>query len=271
MSVNIYSAAEELNSYLTALFNGYVFLCFSERMKAMEEQIASLAGLVHHALSMGVDLPGVKETVRCEHLHLTHPPMLANVLNRFICTQNNDSVENMALVVYTALTIAQCLFSESSGRKLLNSRPGEIHFKPLQQHTDLKCAEHEAYLKITFLSSSVSSEPQNPTTLTDSISPAPLALEAPPSDNGLQKSLVSAKRSVSELRLQLSELRHLQVCLHLFSSYFHIFIHGNIYVMLLIMIIIKDTMSLTGSFIFFKYSTDTCSIFSYFILNIHHI
>uniref|UniRef100_A0A3Q1FJP9 Sickle tail protein-like n=1 Tax=Acanthochromis polyacanthus TaxID=80966 RepID=A0A3Q1FJP9_9TELE len=35
----------------------------SDRMKAMEEQIASLAGLVHHALSMGPDVPGVKDTV----------------------------------------------------------------------------------------------------------------------------------------------------------------------------------------------------------------
>ncbi|XP_041659555.1 sickle tail protein-like [Cheilinus undulatus] len=35
----------------------------SERMKAMEEQIASLAGLVHHALSMGADIPGVKDTI----------------------------------------------------------------------------------------------------------------------------------------------------------------------------------------------------------------
>ncbi|CAN9502858.1 unnamed protein product [Ophioblennius macclurei] len=34
-----------------------------ERMKAMEEQIASLAGLVHHALSMGPDAPGGKEAV----------------------------------------------------------------------------------------------------------------------------------------------------------------------------------------------------------------
>ncbi|KAM9845031.1 sickle tail protein homolog [Aulostomus maculatus] len=32
----------------------------SERMKAMEEQIASLAGLVHHALSIGPDIPRVK-------------------------------------------------------------------------------------------------------------------------------------------------------------------------------------------------------------------
>lgn len=30
----------------------------------MEDQIASLAGLVHHALSMGPDIPGVKEAVR---------------------------------------------------------------------------------------------------------------------------------------------------------------------------------------------------------------
>lgn len=36
----------------------YVFLFISERIKAMEEQIASLAGLVHHALSIG---PGDKD------------------------------------------------------------------------------------------------------------------------------------------------------------------------------------------------------------------
>lgn len=39
----------------------YVFLFISERIKAMEEQIASLAGLVHHALSIG---PGDKDAVR---------------------------------------------------------------------------------------------------------------------------------------------------------------------------------------------------------------
>lgn len=33
-------------------------------MKAMEEQIASLAGLVHHALSMGSDVHGPKEAIR---------------------------------------------------------------------------------------------------------------------------------------------------------------------------------------------------------------
>lgn len=48
-----------------------MFLFFSERMKAMEEQIASLAGLVHHALSMGPDVQGVKDTVRSEHLPLS--------------------------------------------------------------------------------------------------------------------------------------------------------------------------------------------------------
>ncbi|KAI9537886.1 hypothetical protein NQZ68_020868, partial [Dissostichus eleginoides] len=43
----------------------------SERMKAMEEQIASLAGLVHSALSMGSDVPAVKalsENAECKHL-----------------------------------------------------------------------------------------------------------------------------------------------------------------------------------------------------------
>ncbi|XP_042285931.1 sickle tail protein homolog isoform X4 [Thunnus maccoyii] len=105
----------------------------SERMKAMEEQIASLAGLVHHALSMGSDTPGVKDPV-----------------------------------------------SENGGRKL-KSRPGVL------------------------------SESQNLTALIDSSSPALLALEAMPSDGGLQQSLVLAKRNVSELRLQLNQLRQLQL------------------------------------------------------------
>ncbi|XP_035526819.1 sickle tail protein homolog [Morone saxatilis] len=106
----------------------------SERMKAMEEQIASLAGLVHHALSMGSDVPGVKDTV-----------------------------------------------SEPAGRKLFNNRPG------------------------------VSTEVQNPAALTDHFSPTPLALQAPPSDSGMQQSLMLAKKSVCELRLQLNQLRHLQL------------------------------------------------------------
>ncbi|XP_071348155.1 sickle tail protein homolog [Trachinotus anak] len=116
------------------LFQGHVTSTNtqSERMKAMEEQIASLAGLVHHALSMGPGVPGVKDTV-----------------------------------------------SENAGRKLHN-RP-------------------------------VSSEPQNLATLIDTFSPAPLALQAPLSDGGLQQRLVLAKRSVCELRLQLSQLRHLQL------------------------------------------------------------
>ncbi|XP_037643663.1 sickle tail protein homolog [Sebastes umbrosus] len=106
----------------------------SERMKAMEQQIASLAGLVHSALSMGADIPGVQDTV-----------------------------------------------SEDAGRRLLNSRPG------------------------------ASSEPQVPAAVIDSFSPAPLVLQAPPSDGGLQHSLVLAKRNVCEMRLQLNQLRHLQL------------------------------------------------------------
>ncbi|KAM9350014.1 sickle tail protein [Symphorus nematophorus] len=106
----------------------------SERMKAMEEQIASLAGLVHHALSMGADIPGVKDTV-----------------------------------------------SDTAGCKLFNNRPR------------------------------VSSEPQNTAVFHDGFSPAPLALQAPPSDSSLQQSLVSAKRNVCELRLQLNQLRDLQL------------------------------------------------------------
>ncbi|KAM6989132.1 LOW QUALITY PROTEIN: uncharacterized protein LKV04_008850 [Tautogolabrus adspersus] len=109
-------------------------LCFSERMKAMEEQIASLAGLVHHALSVGADIPGVKEAV-----------------------------------------------SVSAGHKLLNNRHG------------------------------MSSEHQKPAALIDSSKTPPLALQAPPPDSELQHSLMSAKRNVSELRLQLNQLRHLQL------------------------------------------------------------
>uniref|UniRef100_UPI0037E9348A sickle tail protein-like n=1 Tax=Semicossyphus pulcher TaxID=241346 RepID=UPI0037E9348A len=106
----------------------------SERMKAMEEQIASLAGLVHHALSMGADIPGVKEVL-----------------------------------------------SESAGRRLLNNRPG------------------------------ASPEPLNPAALIDSFKTPPLALQAPPPDSDLQQSLMLAKRNVCELRVQLNQLRHLQL------------------------------------------------------------
>ncbi|XP_030608764.1 sickle tail protein-like [Archocentrus centrarchus] len=105
----------------------------SERIKAMEEQIASLAGLVHHALSIGPDAPGAKDAV-----------------------------------------------SISLERKVIN-RHG------------------------------VSSESQNPAALTDSFSSTPLALLAPPSNTGMQQRLVSAKRNVCELRLQLNQLRCLQL------------------------------------------------------------
>ncbi|XP_031730425.1 sickle tail protein homolog, partial [Anarrhichthys ocellatus] len=116
------------------LFQGHVTVgkVQSERMKAMEEQIASLAGLVHNALSMGPDVPGVKDAV-----------------------------------------------SDNTEHKL--NRAG------------------------------VSSEPQVPAAVIDSFSPAPLTLTAPPSDSGLQQSLVLAKRDVCDLRLQLNHLKHLQL------------------------------------------------------------
>nr|XP_029136576.1 sickle tail protein homolog [Labrus bergylta] len=118
------------------LFQGHVTgsTAQSERMKAMEEQIASLAGLVHHALSVGADIPGVKEAV-----------------------------------------------SVSAGHKLLNNRHG------------------------------MSSEHQKPAALSDSFKTPPLALQAPPPDSELQHSLMLAKRNVCELRLQLNQLRHLQL------------------------------------------------------------
>ncbi|XP_068456196.1 sickle tail protein-like [Clinocottus analis] len=117
------------------LFQGHVTAsnAQSERMKAMEEQIASLAGLVHSALSMGPD-PGLKDTVSVNIEH-----------------------------------------------KLLNNGAG------------------------------VSSELQVPAAVIDSFSLAPLALLAPPSASGLQQSLVSAKRNVCDLRLQLKHLRHQQL------------------------------------------------------------
>ncbi|XP_063317469.1 sickle tail protein homolog isoform X2 [Pelmatolapia mariae] len=103
----------------------------SERIKAMEEQIASLAGLVHHALSVG---PGDKDAV-----------------------------------------------SESPECNLINNSLG------------------------------VSSEPQNPAALTDSFTSIHPAPRAPASDSRMQQRLVSAKRNVCELRLQLNQLRQLQL------------------------------------------------------------
>nr|XP_040028035.1 sickle tail protein-like isoform X3 [Gasterosteus aculeatus aculeatus] len=105
----------------------------SERMKAIEEQIASLASLVHNALSIGPDVPGVK---------------------------NNIS------------DITECMLSDN--------RAG------------------------------VSAEPRVPAAVIESSRPAPLMFQAPPSDNGLQQSLVLAKRNVLDLRLQLNHIRHIQ-------------------------------------------------------------
>ncbi|KAM9323056.1 uncharacterized protein KZ484_021142 [Pholidichthys leucotaenia] len=104
----------------------------SERMKAMEEQIASLAGLVQHALSVGLDVPGAKDAV-----------------------------------------------SDHVGGKHASNRPG------------------------------LSDEAQRADALTESFSPTPLAVQT--HDSGLQGRLVTAKKNVSELRLQLHQLRLLQV------------------------------------------------------------
>ncbi|KAF7223092.1 sickle tail protein homolog isoform X2 [Nothobranchius furzeri] len=95
----------------------------SERMNAMEEQIASLAGLVHHALS---------EKSHILQDKLRHP------------SENNQ----------------------------------------------------------------LEAETQKPTALVGSSSPTP---PAPPSDRELWQSLVTAKRNVFELRLQLSQLKCLQL------------------------------------------------------------
>ncbi|XP_077413317.1 sickle tail protein isoform X2 [Vanacampus margaritifer] len=101
----------------------------SERMKAMEEQIASLAGLVHNALSVGGDIPRDKD-----------------------------------------------LFSGSAGKSHL-----------------------------------VPPEPQVTSAADDVINSASLTLQAPTTDSELQQRLVQVKSNVSELRLQLNQLRHLQI------------------------------------------------------------
>nr|XP_057923122.1 sickle tail protein isoform X2 [Doryrhamphus excisus] len=102
----------------------------SERMKAMEEQIASLAGLVHHALSMGGDHPRV-----------------------------------------------QSLVSESGEKN----------------------------------PPAVPSQSQVTSALTEGTGSTSLALQALPTDGEVQQSLAQVKKNVSELRLQLNQLRHLQV------------------------------------------------------------
>ncbi|XP_049603154.1 sickle tail protein homolog isoform X2 [Syngnathus scovelli] len=101
----------------------------SERMKTMEAQIASLAGLVHQALSVGGDLPKDKGPV--------------------------------------------------------SGSAGKSHPAP--------------------------PEPQATSTVADVINSAILALQAPTTDNEMQQNLLQVKSSVSELRLQLNQLRHLQI------------------------------------------------------------
>ncbi|KAM4728031.1 sickle tail protein-like [Anableps anableps] len=121
---------------LETLFPAHIAACNTqrERMKAMEEQIASLAGLVHHALSMKPNGLGQKEVI-----------------------------------------------SQSAEHKLLNSQ--------LDGSFDSKTTA----------------------ALTESFSPTPLALKAPPFDGGLRKNLMSVKRNICELRLQLSQLKCLQL------------------------------------------------------------
>ncbi|XP_043989327.1 sickle tail protein [Gambusia affinis] len=124
------------------LFPAHITACNvqSERMRAMEEQIASLAGLVHHALSMKSDVLGQKEVI-----------------------------------------------SQSPEDKLLSNRLGGKLFS-------------EAF-----------SDSKAPAALTESFSPTPLALEVPPCDGKLRHNLMSVKRNICELRLQLSQLKCLQL------------------------------------------------------------
>ncbi|XP_016521072.1 sickle tail protein isoform X3 [Poecilia formosa] len=117
------------------LFPAHITACNvqSERMRAMEEQIASLAGLVHHALSMKSDVLGQKD-----------------------------------------------LISQSPEDKLLSNR--------LEALSESKM-----------------------TAMTESSSPTPLALGVAPFDGGLRHNLMSVKRHICELRLQLSQLKCLQL------------------------------------------------------------
>lgn len=64
----------------------------------------------------------------------------------------------------------------------------------------------------------VSAEPRVPAAVIESSRPAPLMFQAPPSDNGLQQSLVLAKRNVLDLRLQLNHIRHIQVLICVVSD-----------------------------------------------------
>ncbi|MEQ2258447.1 hypothetical protein XENORESO_019731, partial [Xenotaenia resolanae] len=104
----------------------------SERMKAMEEQIASLAGLVHHALSMGSDVVGPKEAI-----------------------------------------------SQNAEHKLVNN---------------------EAVF-----------DSEIPDALTERVSSTPLALQAPSFNGRLRQNLMFVKRDICELRLQLCQLKCLQL------------------------------------------------------------
>ncbi|MEQ2203701.1 hypothetical protein XENOCAPTIV_002431 [Xenoophorus captivus] len=104
----------------------------SERMKAMEEQIASLAGLVHHALSMGSDAVGPKEAI-----------------------------------------------SQNAEHKLVNN---------------------EAVF-----------DSEIPDALTERVSSTSLALQAPSFNGRLRQNLMFVKRDICELRLQLCQLKCLQL------------------------------------------------------------
>lgn len=108
------------------------------------------------------------------------------------------------------------------------STTGLVSYPPPIQQMVTCHQEHKSYAlnmmitlksKKKFCPLGVSSEPQNPAALIDSFSPAPLALQPPPSDSGLQWSLVLAKRNVCELRMQLNQLRHLQVLTCVLTNY----------------------------------------------------
>ncbi|XP_024124481.1 sickle tail protein homolog isoform X1 [Oryzias melastigma] len=128
---------------------------YSEKISAMEKQIANLAGLVHHALSMGSEDP-----------RLTEAPGL---------DERQKSITNVKSEAGFAVD------SDFSEQNLNNNR-------------------------LVLLS-----ETQHPAALVKNPDLNPLGLPAHLHGNGLRQGLMSAKKQISELRLQLGKLRSTQL------------------------------------------------------------
>lgn len=85
----------------------------------MEEQIASLAGLVHHALSMGSDVPGIKNTIRSvtsafypTAVHTAYIPLTIDKFNQEIMMENMIVTLILTIKAYLGLLVMYlCTFS----------------------------------------------------------------------------------------------------------------------------------------------------------------